>query len=52
MADDIYHVRRTFAELVGAISEDNEDYDDNTRLEIKLTANDVTGSLGVWGINH
>lgn len=48
--DDTYNVRKGLAELVGALVDGN-DSDEPSYTRIQLTANDVTGSLGVWGLD-
>lgn len=48
--DDTYNIRKGLAEIVNAISEDDEDNEPD--VTIQMTANDITGSLGVWGISH
>lgn len=49
--DDTYNIRKGLAELVDALTEDN-DSDEPSYTRIQLTTNDVTGSLGVWGIDN
>ena len=49
--DDTYNVRKGLVELVGALV-DGKDSNEPSYARIQLTANDVTGSLGVWGIDR
>ena len=46
--EDVYKIRKELAEIVGDLEDDSED---NERY-INMTECDVTGSLGVWGINE
>ena len=45
--EDVYKIRKELAEIVGDLEDNSED---NERY-INMTECDVTGSLGVWGIN-
>ena len=45
--EDVYKIRKELAKIVGDLEDDSED---NERYS-NMTECDVTGSLGVWGIN-
>lgn len=52
MSDDIYGLREDLAKLVGLIDDDSE-YKERVNKNVQImVSNDVTGSLGVWGINQ
>lgn len=48
--DDTYSLRKSLADIVAAT--DDEDKDDEPDINVQLTTNDITGSLGVWGISQ
>ena len=48
--EDIYNVRKGLAEIINNMPEDEEDNEPDVNMQ--LVANDITGSLGVWGIKQ
>ena len=48
MAEDI---RKELAAIVGSLDDENEE-EQEPNVSISMTAVDVTGSLGVWGITQ
>lgn len=48
--DDTYRLRKSLADIVSAI--DDEGQESEPDENIQLTTNDITGSLGVWGISQ
>lgn len=48
--DDTYGLRKPLADIVAAINDEDEDNEPD--INIQLTVNDITGSLGVWGISQ
>ena len=44
-------IRKELAAIVGSIDEENEE-EKEPNVSISMSAVDVTGSLGVWGITH
>ena len=44
-------IRKELAAIVGSIDEENEE-EKEPNVSISMSAVDITGSLGVWGIAH
>ena len=47
-------IRKELAAIVGSIDDENDENDEEKEpnVSISMSAVDVTGSLGVWGIAH
>lgn len=44
-------IRKELAAIVGSIDDENDE-DKEPNVPISMSAVDITGSLGVWGIAH